>query len=69
MLTNDIVSFEQPGPGGIFSSPELAQGELWDTAMSVVHVDARDVQDVRDVRPSTFLLVHTLEGTVLIQSS
>ena len=28
-----------------------------------------DIRDVLDVRPSTFKLVYTLEGTVLIQSS
>ena len=32
----------------------LLRVSFWDTAMSVVHVEVRDVQDVRDVCLSTF---------------
>ena len=49
-----------------YLSALLAHLSFWDTAMSVVRVDVRDVSDVH---PSTFKLVYTLEGTVLIQSS
>ena len=60
--------------GFLFSSTDflflahlsLLRMSFWDTVMSVVRVDIRDV---RDVCPSTFRLVYTLEGTVLIQSS